>query len=215
MWDPLLSEYTDQQLSQTIDYCQEPHADHAHFHAHAYSLVICVPEVFLTSFLTWLCLTLLPFACSCRLLIHFTNLGPLTKFLTSDFCTWPHFLIWIASLYSPPSAYLKYAGYKSDLFPVCRRTRQGCPLPPHLFALAIEPLTLMICSNPDIKGLELGGHHHKLCLFVDDILLFHASPLTSTPNLLSTLDQFASISGLVVNPQKSKALNVSLPQLIV
>lgn len=42
-----------------------------------------------------------------------------------------------------------------------------------------------------------------------------SSPLTSTPNLLSTLEQFASLSGLAVNPQESKALNGSLPQPIV
>lgn len=94
-----------------------------------------------------------------------------------------------------------------------RGTRQGCPLSPLLFALIIEPLAHLIRTNPDIKGIELGGYHHKLCLFADDILIFLSHPHISTPNLLKTLDNFAQISGLHVNPTKSNALNISLSQL--
>lgn len=63
-------------------------------------------------------------------------------------CTWgfgPHFLKWISSIYSTPSAYLRYTGFKLDPFPVHSETRQGCPLSPLLFSLAIEPLAPMSC----------------------------------------------------------------------
>lgn len=98
------------------------------------------------------------------------------------------------------------------MFDIKRGTRQGCPLSPLLFALLIEPLAQLIRNTPDIKGIELAGHHHKLCLFADDILVFLSRPHISTPNLLLTLENFAQISGLYINPTKSNALNISLSQ---
>lgn len=68
----------------------------------------------------------------------------------------------------------------------------------------------LIRLDPDVRGIELVGHHHKVCLFVDDILIFLSHPHTSAPNLLSVLEKFAQISGLHVNPRKSNALNISL-----
>lgn len=38
-----------------------------------------------------------------------------------------------------------------------------------------------------------------------------SSPHISAPNLLQELDQFAHISGLVINPQKSMALTSPYP----
>lgn len=38
---------------------------------------------------------------------------------------------------------------------------RGGPLSPLLFALTIEPLAQKICSNRNIKGLDLGGHQQK------------------------------------------------------
>lgn len=139
-----------------------------------------------------------------------TVLWPYLSYVLQCWGFGPHFLSWISSLYDKPKAYVKYAGYKSTTFDICRGTRQGCPLSPLIFALLIEPLAQSIRSDPSIKGLELAGHHHKTCLFADDILIFMSSPHISTPNLLRKLDQFAHISGLVINPQKAMAQNITL-----
>ena len=122
----------------------------------------------------------------------------------------PNFISWVLQLYRNPKAYVKYAGYKSEMFDIQRGTRQGCPLSPLLFALLIEPLAQKIRLDPKVLGIELGGVKHKLCLYADDILLFLSSPQVSGPNLLPTLHQFASISGLAINPKKCLALNISL-----
>lgn len=137
---------------------------------------------------------------------------PYMQYTLSKWGFGPNFLKWISALYNKPKAYIKYAGYKSDLFNIERGTRQGCPLSPLLFALLIEPLAHSIRSNPSISGIELGGHHHKLCLFADDILLFLSSPHISAPNLIATLNKFAAISGLNIHFQKSTALNISLSE---
>lgn len=70
-----------------------------------------------------------------------------------------------------------------------------------LFALIIEPLAQLIRTDPDVKWIELGGHHNKL--FSEDILVFMTQPHTSASNLLAILDDFAQISGLHVNPKHS------------
>lgn len=48
-------------------------------------------------------------------------------------------------------------------------------------------------------------------LFADNVILTVTNPNISLPNLLVLLTQFGKISGLQVNPEKSKALNISLP----
>lgn len=121
-------------------------------------------------------------------------------------------MTWVSSLYDNPQAYVKYADYNLEMIDIKRGTKQGCPLSPLIFALLIEPLALLIRSNHDIKGIELGGHQHKICLFADDILVFLTHPHVSAPNLLALLDRFAHISGLYVNSTKPNALNVSLLQ---
>lgn len=92
---------------------------------------------------------------------------------------------------------------------------QGCPLSPFLFSLLIKPHAQSIRTGPSIKGLDLAGHQHKRFLFADDILIFMSCPHISAPNVISKLDHFAHVSGLIINSQKSKALNISLPAHIL
>lgn len=94
-----------------------------------------------------------------------------------------------------------------DHYIVCQ---PHCPL---LFALAIKPLAQLIHDISNIRGLEVGGHHYKLCLFAGDVLLFMTFPLTSTPNHLKLLEDLGQIYTLKVNLIKTKALNISIPQL--
>lgn len=116
----------------------------------------------------------------------------------------------LKALYSTPSAKVKLQGYYSDPIQIARGTRQGCPLSPLIFALAIEVLAIAIRSNQNIKGVKCGPHTHKCALFADDILLFVTSPTTSLPNLCKLLETFGSLSGIWVNMDKSQALNISL-----
>lgn len=104
------------------------------------------------------------------------------------------FTRWVSAIYDSPQAKVKYCGFESSIFPITRGTRQGCPLSPLLFILALEPLAEAIRSHPDIAGVEVAGISHKLSLFADDILLTITKPRISLPNLLSLLDTFATFS---------------------
>ncbi|KAM9311579.1 rap guanine nucleotide exchange factor 6-like [Gastrophryne carolinensis] len=127
----------------------------------------------------------------------------------------PSFLNWISSLYASPGAFVGYSGYSSERFILGRGTRQGCPLSPLLFALAIEPLARIIQANSSIAGIEVGGYEHKISLFADDILMVIKDPIISLPCLFKDLDSFSRISGLQINSAKSQALNVSLPDNVL
>ena len=66
-------------------------------------------------------------------------------------------------------------------------TRQGCPLPPLLFVLSLEPLLASIRNSPDVNGIKVNEEVHKLSAFADDVLLYIVNPRTSIPNLLKIL----------------------------
>lgn len=79
---------------------------------------------------------------------------------------------WIKALYSRPTARVRINGLLSEPFEKSIGKRQGCPLSPLLFILALEPLLSRIRLNPDISGCRIGTDEYKLVAYVDDILLY-------------------------------------------
>lgn len=86
------------------------------------------------------------------------------------------FLNIMHALYSTPSAQVRLQGFYTESIPISKGTRQGCPLSPLIFAIAIETLVVTIRNNPDIHGIHCGSRCQKCALFADDILLFISSP---------------------------------------
>lgn len=116
------------------------------------------------------------------------------------------FLKWTRTIYHSPTAAVITNGLRSAPFSVARGVRQGCPLSPLLFALALEPLAERIRCDADVKGIELGAREHKIALYADDILLFVTSPESSIPAIMNILNEFSTISGYKINYDKSEAM---------
>lgn len=116
----------------------------------------------------------------------------------------PRFISWIKLLYSSPTASVLTNSQRSQPFSLQRGTRQGCPLSPLLFNLALEPLAIALRSCPEINGIQRGGIEHKVSLYADDLLVFVSHPDTSLPSTLSSLSHFGQFSGYKLNLHKSE-----------
>ncbi|KAM4652246.1 LOW QUALITY PROTEIN: uncharacterized protein O3C94_014610 [Discoglossus pictus] len=99
------------------------------------------------------------------------------------------FIQLIRTLYTNPHSCLKLPGWENISIAIQRGTRQGCPLSPLLFALAIEPLAQKIICNTEIKGMQ--KHHcksHSHILSLSLLLLLAAGDISPNPgpSLIST-----------------------------
>ncbi len=106
------------------------------------------------------------------------------------------FIKWVRMFYSSPMARVITNGLKSPEFTLARGTRQGCPMSPLLFALAIEPLAAAIRDDPSIEGLRLEKKTYKISLYANDILIYFNSPQQSIPYLIDKISNFGSFSGI-------------------
>lgn len=119
------------------------------------------------------------------------------------------FVSWIRLLYTSPKASVHTNDISSDYFSLGRGTRQGCPLSPLLFAISIEPLSIVLRSSKFFKGIFRNGVEHKLALYADDLLLYVSNPVISIPDILSILNNFSSFSGYKLNLDKSECFPIN------
>lgn len=102
----------------------------------------------------------------------------------------------------------------SKSFTLTRGTRQGCPLSPLLFVLAIEPLVIAIRSNQNIVGIKINETDNKIGLFADDIVIFLSQLQKSLNHLFCTVGSFSKLFGYKVNESKSAILIFSHFQIV-
>ena len=95
-------------------------------------------------------------------------------------------------------------GWTSQFFPVTRGVRQGGPLSPYLFILAVESLANKIRNDNNIKGLNIDGVKQVISLYADDTALFLLGDAVSFNECLSVFQQFKTVSGLKMNMEKLK-----------
>ena len=82
--------------------------------------------------------------------------------------------------------------------------RQGCPLSPLLFKIALEVLATAIREEEEIKGIQI-GKEVKLSLIADDMILYIENPKDTTRKLLELINEYSKVSGYKINTQKSLA----------
>jgi hypothetical protein len=88
----------------------------------------------------------------------------------------------IKAIYDKPAANIILNGEKLKPFPLNSRTRQGCPLSPHLFNIVLEFLAKAIRQEEEIKGIQIGKETIKISLFADDMILYLKDPKTPSKN---------------------------------
>ena len=93
----------------------------------------------------------------------------------------------------------------SNFFSLERGVRQGDPLSPSLFIVAVETLTIAIRQNPSIKGISIGKEETKLLQYADDTTAV-LSDTNSAKILFDLLNNFEYFSGLQINYTKTEGM---------
>ena len=112
------------------------------------------------------------------------------------------FINMLKLIYHSPRASVLINGMLSAEFSVGKGVRQGDPISPLIFDLAIEPLAEAIRSHINISGIQVGPINHKIVLYADDVLLFVTNPSESIPAIMSVINMFGAFSGYRLNFDK-------------
>lgn len=113
------------------------------------------------------------------------------------------FICLLQLLYASPVVSIQTNNNRSEFCPLPRSTRQGCPLSPMLFAIAIEPFAISLRILCEYTGIIRAKVEHKVSLSADDLLLYISNPLTSVPAIMDKMKHFSLISGYKLNIDKS------------
>ena len=119
----------------------------------------------------------------------------------------PNFIRWISVLYSDVQGAIMHEWrIFNKLFPHIKGVRQGCPLSPYPFILAVEILALKIRQDANCRDIVLPNDQVvKISQFADDTTIVTFSTESLKP-YLEILDWFGTLSGLRLNKKKTKAV---------
>ena len=92
----------------------------------------------------------------------------------------------------------------SDYFTLEWGVRQGDPLSPYLFVVAIESLAIAIRENAAIRGIMI-GKETKLLQYADDMTAVLCD-INSAQALFDLLEVFKEPSGLMINTTKTEGM---------
>ena len=108
----------------------------------------------------------------------------------------------LKAMYDKPTGNIIVSERKLKAFPLTSGTRQGCPLSPLLFNVALKVLATAIRQEKKIKGIQIGKQEVKLALFADDILYIDIPKDPTKRKLLELINEFGNVAGYKINIQK-------------
>ena len=114
----------------------------------------------------------------------------------------PEFIWWIRALYHIIESCVINNGLATDFFSLEKDVRQGDPLSPYLFVVAVETLSLAIRQNPEIIGIKISGEETKLLQYADDTTAVLCD-IDSAKAIFNLLEVFKNLSGLAINSAKT------------
>ncbi|KAL0291608.1 UNVERIFIED_CONTAM: putative mitochondrial protein [Sesamum radiatum] len=118
------------------------------------------------------------------------------------------FISWVEQCVTTAVFSIAINGCLHGFFAGSRGLRQGDPISPYLFVLVMEILHVLLQLRIQPEGVF---HYHWKCselgilnlCFADDVLIFCAGDITSVRLISEVLEEFATLTGLRVNPAKS------------
>ena len=104
-------------------------------------------------------------------------------------------------------ASVNHCGNISERFDILRGCRQGDPLAPYLFIMAIEFLAHRLRNDTNIKGFEYANNLvHVLDIYADDMTVYIHPTSSNLKNVLRIIKEFFHLSGLKISVTKTKAI---------
>jgi hypothetical protein len=113
---------------------------------------------------------------------------------------------WVHLLYTNITSCVTNNGWRTGFFKLTRGMRQGCPLSPYLFILAVEILAIQIRQDENITGIQFEDNEYKLFQFADDTGLTVLYSKQVLNRIIETFDDFKILSGLKVNFDKTEIM---------
>ena len=121
------------------------------------------------------------------------------------------FIGWIQMLYNDIETCLINNGHTSKFFNPSRGVRQGCPLSPTLFVIAIEVLAIYLRNEGCLEGIKsLHNYNYLISQFADDTSIAVMNREGILDEVFKLLNKFTTISGLKINVDKSEVLMLGI-----
>ena len=119
----------------------------------------------------------------------------------------PSFRSWVRLLYTDVYSQVIVNGFATELFPISRGVRQGCPLSPLLYVLVAESLACAIRADHNIVGFPLPGgrEHAKIVQYADDTSILVTTD-SSVLALVELFGKYEKASGAKLNLGKCHGL---------
>ena len=118
----------------------------------------------------------------------------------------PDLIKWVNLLLLDFQASTNHCGNLSSRFNVSRGCRQGDPIAPYLFILAVELLAHKLRSDPRVQGFGFGTLTHVLDIYADDLTIYLSPNELNLQNVLDIIREFFHLSGLKISVSKTKAV---------
>ena len=97
-------------------------------------------------------------------------------------------------------------GHISNFFKIERGVRQGDPLSPYLFIIAVEILSGHLKNHPNVKGITFRNTEYLISQLADDTTLLLDGTYESLKQVFIVLDEFKTLSGLTLNHSKTEVI---------
>ena len=123
----------------------------------------------------------------------------------------PEFRRWISMMYHNPQAVVQVNGRRSGVIAIERSVRQGCPLSPLLYVLALESLLRRLRDegiSPALHGIPFVGRlAARVSAFADDVTVF-VSRRQDIEAVKVVVVEYEWIAGAKVNFDKSEGVRL-------